>query len=743
MEASNSEIGKYLPPRFFLEKVLEWANKHCPSIVNAAFKRAWAFKTNGTKVPIGGDGGVTVVSIGNSHIDAAWLWRKQDTINKKIPVTFARALNHFELHPLFTYSQNQAVYYKWVKESYPALFSLIKERIADGRWDYAGGDWVESDVNLPSGESLVRQRLHGQRFYLAEFGAVADVAWDDDVFGFPWSLPQILVKSGAKYWWTNKFGYNDTNFFPLTTWRWRGVDGTEILAHWSVHKNNFNKMLARMHNAARLCPPGKEIVLNTQTDWDTVSTEFSPEIAPVLANFYGNGDGGHGPTPMEILEQLTWARKGLVTLGTTKLLWNLLEPYRSRVPVWADELYLERHRGTLTSIHMIKENNRTAEILLQAVECIGVLGTLAGGSSLQAKIAQVWETVLFNQFHDVLPGSSIIEVYQDCGEEYKSLYAEMIPLAQETVSAIVSKSSEVSNEFGNILQSYALVNTVCWDRAGYFVIPRPLGEEHRIYLDNGKELGWQPISCSPWLPNRDIGLGATDPTGYQYMATIDGTRELVENSEVSLKYALIYLPPGEVVPAFGLRSIVVCEGAPAIPDPRVKLTDVPEEVILSNEMVEARISKQSGRVIYLGMPGDSGANLLREPGAGIQMYRDPDTEFPAWDIAADCFSRPILSPPVREVVPTEVGPLRAACVVKHALTSKGSEIWIFYALQAGDAKLYCEVWVNWQEEETFLKFDVPTTLDPANVQCEQPYAWIRRPTRPQTSMERARWEFAS
>ncbi len=745
MNRSPDTLNQYLPPRNFLEKFIEWAFQHSPRLASFGLNRSWKFKTASVKVLVGGEGGVTVISIGNSHIDAAWLWRKQDTLHKKLPVTFARALHHMNKYPLFTYSQNQVVYYAWMKEHYPVLFSLIKQRVVEGRWDYTGGDWVECDANIPSGESHVRQRLYGQRFYLAEFGAISDMAWADDVFGFPWSLPQILVKSGARYWWTNKFCYNDVNFFPLTTWRWRGIDGTEILAHWAQHKNGFNKMLARMSEAARLSPLGKEIVLDTKTDWAKVQEDFSQEIAPVLGNFYGHGDGGNGPKPLEILEQLAWARAGHVTLGTTKKLWSLLESYRNRVPVWADELYLERHRGTLTSIHMIKENNRTAEILLQVAESLGVFATLAGASPIQPQISRWWETVLFNQFHDVLPGSSIIEVYQDAGEEYKALYAGVIPLVRQALTNLTATNPSTVEKTDKTVATYAIVNTSYRDRTGYFVIPAPNKNPFRVLHEDGTELHWQTIAWSPFVSNRDIGLGPVNPTGYRYMANISGAEELhaLDVDQTPNILLLVKLPPEKCVPAFGMTGIIVHEGNPTASENLVRVQETPSEILLSNECVEIHITKSTGRVAALGQPGIATSNLLREPGAGIQMYKDPDTKFPAWDIDPTCFSNPIPTPAVREVRISETGPLRASCLVKHAKTERGTEIWVQYALHAGNPKLYCEVLVDWQEEEVFLKFDVPTALDPAGVQCEIPYGWQVRPTRPQTSMEKARWEFAS
>jgi alpha-mannosidase len=368
------------------------------------------------------DQSIKIASIGQSHIDAAWKWRKEDTRIKKITVTFDRALAHMNMYPDFTYTQNQVIYYEWAKNYYPEMWQGIKKRIKEGKWEAVDGAWVEQDVNIPDGESLIRQRLIGQRFYLEEFGFMSDIAWMDDVFGFPLVLPQILAKTNAKYFLTNKFCYNEVNRFPYHTFIWKAEDGSEVLAYWMQHKNNWHKYLKTFRELSILMKDPQDHELNYMSDFDSLKTHIKDEFLPIIGNVYGEGDGGHGPRPLQVLEELCWQKDGFVKLMNMAQFFSLLEAYRNELPIWNDELYLENHQGTLTSIHMIKENNKTAEVLLHNLEYLNTLNVVAKGINYQPELTELWKIMLFCQFHDVLPGSSIPEVYRDCAKDYAYVY---------------------------------------------------------------------------------------------------------------------------------------------------------------------------------------------------------------------------------------------------------------------------------------------------------------------------------
>jgi alpha-mannosidase len=452
-----------LPEKTRAESLLEWGYKHkflVPRLMRSSFKA----RTANSPVQVDWNKGIKLLSIGNSHIDAAWLWRKEDTRTKKINVTFDRALLHMAMYPDFTYTQNQAVYYAWTKELYPEIWQGIKQRFKEGRWEVLGGDWVECDANIPSGESLIRQRAAGQRFYLEEFGFVSDIAWADDVFGFPHCYPQILAKSGAKYFYTNKFCYNEVNKFPYHAMLWKSPDGSQVLMHWMQHKNSWARWLKTFKDLSVLLRPGESAELDYMADFDKARASFSDEILPVIGSMYGHGDGGNGPKPAEIIEQLCWQHQGLAKLGTTAELFSMLEPYRQRLPAWNDELYLECHQGTLTSIHMIKENNRTAEVLLRSAEFLNVLSVLRGGKDHQPEIRELWKTCLFNQFHDVLPGSSIPEVYRDAAMEFQGLFKRLYEI-RDGVSNVQAKKVDKTNT-----ASFTILNDLSWARGGIVTV---------------------------------------------------------------------------------------------------------------------------------------------------------------------------------------------------------------------------------------------------------------------------------
>lgn len=364
------------------------------------------------------------VCIGHTHIDVAWLWTLAQTREKAVR-SFSNVVDMMETCPEYKFMSSQPQLYKFVKEDSPETYEKIKALVKAGRWEPEGAMWVEADCNLTSGESLVRQILFGKRFFREEFGVESRVLWLPDVFGYSAALPQILAKSGIDKFVTSKISWNEYNTMPYDSFIWRGIDDTGVFT-WFL-------------TAQDLPEPGK---------WRNTTT-YNADITPsavkgcweryqqkyindeVILTF-GEGDGGGGPKQ----EQIEYHRRlshGVPTFPKTKIEFagDFLERAKNRAladpktPVWHGELYLEYHRGTYTSNALNKRNNRKCELLYQNTELFCETDRLLNGAEYPAeKINEGWECILLNQFHDIIPGSSIAPVYAQSTEQYEKIKAD-------------------------------------------------------------------------------------------------------------------------------------------------------------------------------------------------------------------------------------------------------------------------------------------------------------------------------
>ncbi|MHA1342338.1 MAG: hypothetical protein ACTSO2_20390, partial [Promethearchaeota archaeon] len=355
-----------------------------------------------------------------SHLDAAWQWTRYDT-QWRAYYTFERALDFIEHYPHFKFGSSTPQYYWWLEREDPKMFEKIKEYVKLGRWELLGGMWVEPDLNIPCGESLVRQRLYGQRYYYSRFNQIARISWLPDVFGFCWSLPQILVKSGADYFYTTKLLWNDTNIWPFSFYIWRGNDGTEILSHVFNYQIMNYLFLKDWKKLARFAKDPKKVLSSANTNAE-IEANRSDEYIKEFGLVYGYGDGGGGPLEDEIILYTNWARANRWKFSTFLSYFKKLDKYREKIPIWNDEGYLEFHRGVYTVHSEIKGINRLCETTLISNEKLCTLVDLILKTKRFAKpkyFEGAWRITLFNQFHDILPGSSIEEVYIDAIKDGK------------------------------------------------------------------------------------------------------------------------------------------------------------------------------------------------------------------------------------------------------------------------------------------------------------------------------------
>src|SRR5579859_2411867 len=363
-----------------------------------------------------------VHAVGHAHIDTAWLWPLREA-RRKCARTFATQLALMDEYPDYRFACSQPVHYQWMKESYPAIFEGIRQKVASGQWEPVGAMWVEPDCNLPSGEALVRQILHGKRFFLKEFGYETHEVWLPDVFGYPASLPQLIALSGATAFLTQKLSWNDTNKPVHHTFMWEGIDGTRIFTRF---------------------PPA-----------DTYNGDFSAaEVVRSVARFkdhdrsshslylFGWGDGGGGPEPdmIESAHRLRNLEGGpSVELSRAADFFQAAMAEAHDLTTWVGELYFELHRGTYTSQARTKRLNRRAEQALREAE----MWSVAAGAYPAAELEAAWKQLLVNQFHDILPGSSVDWVYEEAERDLAGVIRTAEAITTAAVAAVAGSGGEL------------------------------------------------------------------------------------------------------------------------------------------------------------------------------------------------------------------------------------------------------------------------------------------------------------
>lgn len=416
-----------------------------------------------------GKPGVNVTMLGHTHIDVAWLWRLRHT-REKTARSFSTVNRLMEKYPEYIFIQTQPQLYDYLKEDYPDIYEHIKKRVAEGRWEPSGAMWVECDCNLASGESIIRQILVGKNFFKKEFDYESEFLWLPDVFGYSWALPQILKKSGVNTFMTTKISWNDTNRLPYDTFIWRGMDGSEVTTHF-VTTTELNDVTYTYNGESR--PYAIKGV------WDNYRNK---DLNRDLLISYGFGDGGGGPT-REMIKYIEAAKlmpgipnveTGRATEYFRKLNETIKEnPYNGYLPIWDGELYLEFHRGTYTSQGYNKKMNRFMEYKLREEEMLSVFAEkLFDKPYNREEFLKAWKIVLCEQFHDILPGSSIHEVYEDSHEEYERALKY---IENATKAAKASFVTEKENAF-------TLFNQANWERGS--IVKIPSGAEAYEYTDS-------------------------------------------------------------------------------------------------------------------------------------------------------------------------------------------------------------------------------------------------------------------
>ncbi|MEU5864260.1 glycoside hydrolase family 38 C-terminal domain-containing protein [Nonomuraea sp. NPDC047529] len=364
-----------------------------------------------------------IVAVGHAHIDSAWLWPVRETI-RKCARTFASAVTLMDEHPEYRFACSSAQQLAWVKQYYPALFERIRKKVAAGQFIPVGGMWVEPDINMPGGESLARQFLYGKQFFLKEFGVDTLEAWVPDTFGYSAALPQIIAASGSRWFLTQKISWNQVNQIPHSTFLWEGIDGTRIFTHFPPADTYISELSgAELAHAAR-----------SYKEKGVAGTSLVP---------FGWGDGGGGPTrEMLAAAERLGSLEGspVVTIDSPQAFFERAEAEYESPPVWSGELYLELHRGTLTSQHLTKQGNRRNEHLLREAELWAATAAVREGAAYPYdELTGSWHTVLLQQFHDVLPGTSIAWVHDEVEQNDARLRESLGRVIDESVRTLVGE----------------------------------------------------------------------------------------------------------------------------------------------------------------------------------------------------------------------------------------------------------------------------------------------------------------
>jgi alpha-mannosidase len=367
-----------------------------------------------------------VHAVGHAHIDSAWLWPVRETV-RKVARTFANVLDLMNTDDGFVFAASSAQQYAWLQEHQPELFERVKRRVAEGRFVPVGGMWVESDTNMPGGEALARQFVAGKRFFIEQLGVEPLEVWLPDSFGYSAALPQLIRAAGSRWFLTQKISWNETNVMPHHTFRWEGIDGTQVFTHFPP-VDTYNSELSQheLHRAQR-----------QYAEKGRANTSLVP---------FGWGDGGGGPT-REMLAAAARTRSlegsPAVRMTTPAEFFSTAEAEYPRPPVWSGELYLEFHRGTYTSQARTKRGNRRSEHLLREAELWAATAAVRVGLPYPADVLErCWHTVLLQQFHDILPGTSIAWVHQEAERNYARVAEDLEGVIARSLAALAGEGDD-------------------------------------------------------------------------------------------------------------------------------------------------------------------------------------------------------------------------------------------------------------------------------------------------------------
>lgn len=605
--------------------------------------------------------------IGHTHIDVAWLWQIKDTV-RKCGHSFANMIRLMEEYPHFIFSASQPQLYQYTKEYYPEIYEQIKKYVKEGRWEIVGPMWVESDCNVISGESLIRQILYGRQFFLDEFSTESDICWLPDVFGFQANMPQILKKCGVNYFFSYKLHWQAQNRFPYGNFKWRGIDGSEVIAAVPELYSGYNGK-----------PYPWEIKYaqdeNLQKDYldDVIFT-------------YGWGDGGGGPTH-EMIEYVNRLKDypGVprCSLNSAGEFFEKIREKENLLPVWYGELYLETHRGTLTSQGKVKKMNRKAEILYQNIEKLSVM---TGLGLDKGKIKEGWEKILLLQFHDILPGSSIGEVYDDSD----ITYGEIMDGGNELMAEMAGKFKGDDH--------ITVANTLSWSRDETLSL-RVEGDQVRV-------------------------------------ETMDG--ESVESHVTEDGFLIFH---AQNIPPMGFKTYrIKGEKGNAGAESPISIVDTGDGLNIKTPFYNIGID-QGGRITGLYDIEEDLNVIDDEPANEFRIFLDGPQGEDAWNIYEEYKTRRLDYNWKNNMSVVENNSQRT--VIRVEKTAQKTSIIQDIILYSHDRRIDFKTVIDWKERNKVLKAAFPVNINAPYVACEVGYGTLLRPVNLNDPYDKAKFEVSA
>ena len=652
--------------------------------------------------------GTAVNLSGNAHIDAAWLWPWTETVDV-VRRTFGTALQLMHEYPQYTYTQSAAAYNQWMFEKYPSMHQQIVDRVKEGRWEMVGGMWVEPDLNMPDGESLVRQLLIGKRYFKEKFGSDVRIGWNPDSFGYNWQLPQIYKKSGIDYFVTQKMMWNDTNQLPLKLFWWQSPDGSRVLTYFP-------------HDYVNEIDP-----VRISSDID-IARKRNPG-APLMMHLYGIGDHGGGPTrtmldsglhwtePTRVIPQMKFATaQSFFSNIETQLdtehspVWNYKAlasgggtlpapaPGKLSLPVWNDELYFEYHRGVMTTQANHKRNMRASEEQLLNAEKYSSLAWLSGTPYPHVRLNEAWQKALFNQFHDLAAGSGIGILYKDSQRDFDVVRWTTEEAAATALGAISARVKTNASSGVPVM----VFNPLAWSRTDLatFDVQMPVAPKAEISVvdSHGKPVPFQVLS--------------KDSATHLFHV-------LAEVKDVpSLGYEILHVVPGGASVTTDLQA---------------------HDLTLENSLLRVTVDPHSGCITSL-YNKQAKFETIAAGGCGnqLQTFQDTPKDYDAWNIDAGFDKQVTTLDKADSVELTEKGPLKATIRVTH--TWQNSMFVQEISLYAGLGRVDVGNSIDWHETHVLLKAAFPLAASSAHATYEIPFGSIERPTTRNNSWEAAKFE---
>lgn len=623
----------------------------------------------------------TVSAVGHTHIDVAWLWRLRQT-RDKTSRSFATVLKLMEEYPDYRFMSSQAQLYEFIRQEHPAIFARIRESVRQGRWEPEGGMWVEADTNLSSGESLVRQFLVGKLFFRNAFGADCKILWLPDVFGYSAALPQIMKQCGINYFMTTKISWNEYDKLPYDTFLWRGIDGSEVLTHFISTMDTVKEEKDWITTYNGDLNPSQVIGC-----WQRYQQK---DLNRDVLFAFGHGDGGGGPTH-GMLERGRRMHMGIE--GCPKVEFQFARDYfdrlqkdiagRKRLPRWVGELYFEHHRGTLTAQASAKRWNRRSEFLYHDLETLESLVNLDHLSSYpSAALLEGWKVILLNQFHDILPGSSIREVYEDSQKQYEDLH--------RTGGRMLEKAlQQASRRVGLARDSLLLFNTLGFSRREVAEMQRP---QHTGFLLRDPQSG----AVLPWQKTFDGKIIFTSP-------------------EVPAKgYCAISVEAGEQRQTTPLTATL-----------REMHTPFFDLTFDEAMQIASLIDRRTGRSV-----APQGEPLNR-----LIVYEDRPFEHRAWNVQAYYTEKSWVLSDVSHAEVLECGPVRAVVLVERKFLHSVIRQYITAYAELDRIDIRNEI--DWDDSYLLLKADFPVDVNAVKATFDIQFGNIERVTH-----ENTLWDFA-